>query len=269
MSVDEILVFLASIYFSVVFLLDWYAALAHAEMRTAAGRTVKKIFLFVPLLALLTVSFVLYRWASFDVIDDSLYLLFYMFIWFFWMKFSLQFMFMFFDISWADDAISLQNSAAAAAVLGGVFGSCAVYSGANIGDGPGWWCVFFAGFLGMFSWYLLARAVNALTGVFEKITIERDFSCGVRFGAYLLASGIILGRASGGDWTSAYMTIIEFGAGWPVLILTAAAAGAELVFFSKPGASGAEKNMIFSYLTGFVYLLSAVIAVSLLPSIVY
>ena len=269
MSVDEILVFFAAIYFSFVFLLDWYAVLVHAEVRTAAGRTVKKIFLFVPMLALVMVSFVLYRWASFDVIGDSLYLLFYMVIWFFWMKFSLQFMFMFFNISWVDDAVNLQNSAAAAAVLGGVFGACAVYCGANIGDGPGWWCVFFAGFLGMFSWYLLARALNALTGVFEKITVERDFSCGVRFGAYLLASGIILGRASGGDWTSAYMTIIEFGAGWPVLILTAATAGAELLFFSKTAASDAEKNIVPSCLAGLIYLASAAAAVSLLPSITY
>lgn len=62
----------------------------------------------------------------------------------------------------------------------------------------------------MTAWFIVNQLMNIFTQVFERITVGRDLYCGIRYGAYLLASGLILGRASAGDWTSLYMTIVEF-----------------------------------------------------------
>ena len=62
-------------------------------------------------------------------------------------------------------------------------------------------------------------AVNLLTDMSERVSVDRDMGSGIRFGAYLIASGLILAYASGGDWTSAQATLLEFTVGWPVLPL--------------------------------------------------
>jgi hypothetical protein len=65
-------------------------------------------------------------------------------------------------------------------------------------------------------WYLVGR----LSRITDLITIDRDRSAGIRLGALLTASGLLLGRAVAGDWISAAATVSDFvAAGWPVLPL--------------------------------------------------
>jgi hypothetical protein len=147
-----------------------------------------------------------------------------------WMFAGLSLMALCFDLRWADDFVYLNNKAALAAVIGEFFTIAFIYAGANIGDGPGWWCVIFAGSLGLAAWIILGFIIHLCTGIFERITVDRDMGCGVRFLIYLLASGAILGYACSGDWMSFKMTIVEFAVGWPVLPLTAVFIFIELLF---------------------------------------
>ncbi|MDZ4199651.1 MAG: hypothetical protein U1E27_10260, partial [Kiritimatiellia bacterium] len=53
---------------------------------------------------------------------------------------------------------------------------------------------------------------------------------GRRWAGFLLGAGLLLGRASAGDWTSVDATFVEFFRdGWPVLVLLALAVVAERI----------------------------------------
>ncbi|MDR1565440.1 MAG: hypothetical protein LBS74_10835 [Oscillospiraceae bacterium] len=265
MDFSEIIVFLASCFFTYKFLSRWYRqTLGGTPLKRNVGLRLSLALL--PVASLITVYYTLIKLASFDVVDSEIYILFYLLIGMVWLYFGLSLMFFFFDLSWIDDVLNMCNSAAAAAVIGGGLGITVIYAGANIGDGPGWWCVFFAGGLGLAAWVLLGVIANAVTGIFRQITVDRDIFCGIRTGAYLLSSGIILGRASAGDWTSFLSTAIEFLDGWPVLILTAVFILLELLFAASKRA-GANKalSLYFSLLLGVAYIAAAIFALYALP----
>jgi hypothetical protein len=50
---------------------------------------------------------------------------------------------------------------------------------------------------------------------------------------YLAASGLILGKASSGDWTSFVATVIEFMIGWYILPLTVVAIFVERLYAKR------------------------------------
>jgi len=209
--------------------------------------------------------------ASFDVVDSPVFITFYFLIGICWFFVSISMMFVFFDLSWIDDALNMRNPAAALAIAGGGLGSTLIYAGSNIGDGPGWWCVFFAGGLGLSFWFLLGLLINCFTRVFRQITVGRDVCCGIRTCAYLISSGLILGRASGGDWTSFLMTVEEFMDGWPVLILTALFILIELLIKSQSeqethrAKTDKSHKYALSLWLGIVYIALAFCAVYYLP----
>jgi hypothetical protein len=176
--------------------------------------------LVAPLLAAAGTFGVLRTLASFDVRDSAEYLAFYMTIGAAWAFVG--------SGSWVgvlvrDDVAERGNKAALLAWSGAVIGSSACYAGANIGDGPGWWCVFWAGGLGMLGWALCWMALDSTTGAADHVTIDRDLAAGLRVGSFLAAAGVLLGRGAAGDWTSALDTVLEMRAAWPVLILLAKA----------------------------------------------
>ena len=230
MDLSEAIVLMASICLTAVFLYRWYrfifggAGIRHnAFARAALG--------LMPVFSLAIILYALVSLASFDVVGG--WVIFYALLGFAWLYFGMFLMFFFFDLSWIDDALNMSNPAAALAVLGGGLGVTLIYAGANVGDGPGWWCVVLAGGLGTAAWAALGVIANAIAKVFGRITTNRDVLCGARTGAYLLSSGIVLGRAVAGDWTSFSKTIAEFGDGWPVLLLTAAFIMTELLFINS------------------------------------
>ncbi len=236
-------------------------------MAASKKLTVKNALTYLPLISLVIYLYTMTVLASFDVVDSFIYIVLYTLLGFAWLYYGLMAMAYFFDLSWVDDALNMNNKAALFSVTGGFLGLTIIYAGANIGDGPGWWCVVFAGGLGLAAWILIALVVNKFTKVFERITVERDISCGIRIGSYLLASGIILGRASAGDWTSFSMTIIEFWVGWPVLPLALLAILSEFYFIykSEPHNNKEQNNITSSIFLSAVYTAIAIASVISAP----
>ncbi|NLK86144.1 MAG: hypothetical protein GX279_01455 [Clostridiaceae bacterium] len=266
MDFTELVILIFSGYHTVKNMRDWYRRLPGIGP-VRRDKTIKYVLGLLPVVSFFIIIYTLKVLASFDVVNDLLYIIFYVLLGYAWAFLGMKAVFIFFDISWIDDVLNLNNKAALYAVSGAFIGLVTIYSGANIGDGPGWWCVIFAGGLGLISWVLLARLINSFAQVFERITTDRDIYCGVRFGAYLLASGIILARASAGDWTSFYSTIIEFLVGWPVLPLTALAIIIERYYIHKAKLNESITN---TYLFGSlywsaVYLAFAVASVLMFP----
>lgn len=257
------LVFFLCIFLTFLFLVPLYRAISnHWPPEYKAGRSILGA---LPPVALVVITLTLTTLASFDVVGSMFYILFYIVMGFAWVYFGVFIMRALFDISWADDILNMNNSSALCAFTGGFLGVTLIYSAANIGDGPGWWCVVFAGGLGTITWAGLALLLNWAAGVFERVTVERDISCGIRFGCYLLASAILLGRASAGDWTSAGATIVEFLAGWPVLPLTALAIAVERFYRL---AENNESSTAVSALWGALFIVVAVLCVMLLPPMI-
>ena len=260
---DEILVFVASSCFTFMFFLKWYQYLFSSAYSFKRNELQMYVLCGLPIASFAIFLFTLKVLASFDVVDSPLFITFYIVLGFAWLYFSLYCMFRFFDLSWIDDVMVMNNKAALVALVGGVLGSSFIYAGANIGDGPGWWCVVFAGGLGLVTWIILGVGISRTNEMSERITVERDIGCGIRFGSYLLASGIILGRASGGDWTSFYMTVVEFYDvydRWPVLLLAALEAIVEN-FYSRRFAARGNNTVKSSIFWGAVYIIFATIIV--------
>lgn len=260
----ELLLFVISAFYTYKFLKKWYQALS-AMWPPKQISVVKNTLKYLPLVSLAIYLFTLTVLASFDVVDSFIYITLYTTLGYAWLNLGLVLMAYFFDMSWVDDAINNNNKAALFSVTGGFVGLSLIYAGANIGDGPGWWCVVFAGGLGLIAWIIMALIINLFTKIFERITVERDISCGIRIGTYLLASGIILGRASSGDWTSFGATVVEFMVGWPVLPLSLLTIIVEY-FYIKKSKSWEYKNsdnIKSSIFWGIAYVATAIASVIL------
>lgn len=258
----EFLLFVLSGFYTFRFLKKWYKA-SSSIWPPIKSMAVKYTLNLLPLISLVIYLFTLTILASFDVVDSIYYIAFYILLGYAWLYFGLFVMAFFFDLSWVDDGFNMNNKAALFPITGGFLGLSIIYAGANIGDGPGWWCVIFAGGLGLVAWVLMALIVNLFTKIFERITVERDIPCGIRIGCYLLASGIILGRASSGDWTSFSMTIVEFSVGWPVLPLSLLAIILEYyyIYKSKQPYNRTSDNITSSILWGALYVIIAILSV--------
>ena len=270
MDGSEILVLLLSCFLTYKFYKNWYSPVFkvwHPQVRLFPRLLMGAL----PFISFIILFYTLSALASFDVVTSPLYIFFYLIMGYGWIYIGLTLMSFFFDIVWSEDVLKLNNEAALYPVAGGFLGLTLIFAGANIGDGPGWWCVIFAGGLGLTAWYAFASLINRFTQIFERITIERNIPCGIRFGFYLLSSGIILGRASAGDWTSFLTTIIELGTGWPVLILTLLALTVEYYFSNSLKRTGRSGNMrpggliAVSILCGMVFIAIAVAGVLLQP----
>ncbi|HHW22503.1 MAG TPA: hypothetical protein GXX26_06430 [Clostridiaceae bacterium] len=262
----EFLIFIFSGYYSLNSIFRWYRRLG-SMWPSGQYKTLKLTFGFLPAVSYAMILYTLKVLASFDVVGAFIYILFYIFLGFAWIFAGLYLVFMSFDLSWIDDAVENKNKAAMFAVTGAFLGLTIIYSGANVGDGPGWWCVLFAGGLGLIAWILLGILMNKFTGIFERISVERDIYCGIRFGCYLLASGIILGRASAGDWTSFSVTIVEFLVGWPVLPLTVLAIFIERFYINSAKSRERINNnyLLSSIYWGIIYVIIAVLCVMMFP----
>jgi uncharacterized membrane protein YjfL (UPF0719 family) len=222
MSGDEVAVLIASAFLALFGWIAWYARPVQVRgMRVSTrGRPVLYV---APLVALLLIFAVLRTAASFDVRDDPRYLLMYTVLGAAWVA-AACLMIPLLGVSPRDDVAERGNVAAAWATAGAVLGFTVCYAGGNIGDGPGWWVVVFSAALATGTLMLLWLAFDALTSVSDHITIDHDLAAGLRLGGFLLACGLILGRAVAGDWVSAGQTVSDFVfTGWPAAVLFAAA----------------------------------------------
>ncbi|MCL2358455.1 hypothetical protein [Candidatus Bathycorpusculum sp.] len=260
----EFLVFIVSIICSFKFLVKWYEPLL-SKRPLNRNKSARYILGLLPIGSFCVILFTLKMLASFDVVDSFIYISMYMVLGIAWLFLGATLMSCVFDLSWLDDALNLNNKAALIAVVGGFLGLTLIYSGANIGNGPGWWCVVFTGGLGLVAWIVLGLVINSCTKTFERITVERDIGCGIRFGSYLLASGIILARACAGDWTSFYITLVEFIDGWSVLVLAGILILVELYYIHKAKSNKTNNAIFGSIFLAVVFIAMAITIVYLLP----
>lgn len=222
-----LLVFWGSL--TVVFIYNWYRYLF--RLFKPKRKTINNLVLGLLPILILTINLItLKNLASFDVVNDGFYITFYVFIGFAWIYLFNKLIFYFYDISWIDDIITNGNYAALSAYVGAILGLTLIYAGANIGDGPGFWCVIVAGGIGILLWFVLALLINKCTGILERITISRDLGSGIRFGGYLLSTGVFLARGSGGDWFNFWQTIIDFTDIWIIVPFCLIYLGIELYY---------------------------------------
>lgn len=178
---------------------------------------------FMPLLLALIgcgslIFFVLTRWASADVVNAPFYVLFYLALGLAWL-FCCYAGFHCLGVSGRDDALERGNMAATSALIGALCGSALCFAGGNIGDGPGWWVVVFSAGVATLCLFGVTWILASYTRVIDAIVIERDTAAGVRFAAFLIASGLLLGRGAAGDWSSAYDAVRDQTLGLPVVVV--------------------------------------------------
>jgi hypothetical protein len=109
-----------------------------------------------------------------------------------------------------DDAADRRNAAAVVAIYGGIISTALAYGGGNIGEGPSYWNNIFSGGLGTCGLLAMWTILELGARVSRSIAEERDLASGVRFCGFLLATGLICGRAVAGDWHSEVDTLRDF-----------------------------------------------------------
>jgi hypothetical protein len=216
MSPDETIVTVASVVLGPVLWFAWL--LRRSGLRTlrperaGTGPLAGALALCTGLLFI-----VLKTWASFDVVDDPRYVFMYLVLGLAWLRLA-ALAFPFVGLSVRDDVLERGNGAALTTAIGGLVAVTLCYAGANIGNGPGWWVVVFSAALATGTLLLAWLALGQITGAADAVTIDRDPAAGLRLGAFLVASGLVLGRAVAGDWASAAATVADFLVVIPALV---------------------------------------------------
>jgi uncharacterized membrane protein YjfL (UPF0719 family) len=220
MSEDEVVILIFCCIIALIGWVRWYYLTSAAAGFGAARRQRMPLYL-IPPICLGFLLLVLKLAASHDVRDSLVYLFFYLTMGAAWLALStapLRLM----GVSPRDDALERRNPAAAHALGGALLGLTFCFAGANIGDGPGWWVVVFCAAMASATLFFTWAIIQKLGGTSELVAIERDVASGVRLGGFLVAVGLVCGRAAAGDWTSAANAVRDFvHIAWPVLALAA------------------------------------------------
>jgi uncharacterized membrane protein YjfL (UPF0719 family) len=141
--------------------------------------------------------------------------------------------FSWFGISYRDDVVERRNVAALIALCGAILGVALLYAGGSLGEGDSYWDNIFSAGLGTAGVFGLWIVLELGAQVSRSIAEERDLASGLRLGGFLLAIGLVLGRATAGNWVSAMATVRDFfHDGWPAGVLCALALGIEK--FARP-----------------------------------
>ncbi len=158
----------------------------------------------------------------------------------FWLTFAgavwlilLTRLFAWFGLDFRDDAVERRNAAALVALCGAVMAVAVIYAGGSIGEGPSYFNNVFSAGLATLVLFVLWILLEIGANVSLSIAEERDLASGLRMCGFLLASGLLLGRAVAGDWHSENATLHDFvHDGWPAAALCAIALAVER--FARP-----------------------------------
>jgi len=200
MSGDEVIALIASILIGIFGWRAWVGGLLSLEPLSRKPAT-QFLGWLSPLAAAAALFFVLVKWSSSDVKDDSTYIFFYMAMGLGWAGLW-NWLLPFAGLSFRDDVLERDNNAAGLAISGGLLGATFAFAGANIGNGPGWWVVVFCAALSSGVMLILWMMGAQMTRMQESITIDRDIASGWRTAGFFIGAGLILGRAVAGDWHS-------------------------------------------------------------------
>ena len=221
MSGDETVAMLIAFFIAAVAWGIWYfRPMSIERLRTREStRSGSGLLRVAPLIASLIVLLVLRTLAAHDVRDDWRYLAMYTILGAAWTAAALMYV-PALGVSAIHDVHERGNRAAAWAIAGAIVALAIAFAGGNIGDGPGWWVVFFAALLATVTLFVLWAVFEQWTNVSDSITIDRDEASGIRLAGFLLGTSLILARAVAGDWVSAGATIREFILfSWPAIPL--------------------------------------------------
>jgi len=233
MSGDELIVLLASLVLGVGGWMLWLFQIGSVE---GLRPTRSPVAVSVASLAGLTLLIfgVLRLLAADDVRNAPQYLLMYCALGLAWLRMA-AWLFPFAGLHPRDDVIERRNRAALPAWIGAMAGVALCYSGANIGNGPGWWVVVFSAGLATAALGGAWFALGVWAGLTDAVVIERDTAAGIRLGGALAAFGLLFGAAVAGDWVSAGATIADFaGVAWPALPLLVVALPIERALRPRP-----------------------------------
>lgn len=138
-------------------------------------------------------------------------------------------------LSLRDDAIERSNTASAVAISGVVVGISLIYAGSNIGAGPTIWTTIAPAAVSSCACLLVGWLLAVSTRISESIAIDHDLASAFRFAGFFIAAGMILGRASGGDWTSWESTFQQiWQMGWPVILASIVVMAIDVPFRPTP-----------------------------------
>jgi uncharacterized membrane protein YjfL (UPF0719 family) len=180
----------------------------------------------IPISAVLSVVVIvaaLWNWGAKEVRGDPGEVSFLAFIGAGWLLVAYK-LFPWFGLSIRDDVLERKNPAAAVALSCALLSVAITFAAGNLGEGPSYWENIFCGGLatgGLLAlWFVVELAGNVSAAIAE----ERDFASGLRFGAALLAWGLILGRAATGNWHSPAISVHDFlRDGWVAAVIALAA----------------------------------------------
>jgi uncharacterized membrane protein YjfL (UPF0719 family) len=179
------------------------------------------------LVNLAMIAIALHRWGAKEIRGDVTEVWFLTIVGGVWLVIATQ-LFSWFGLSFREDALERRNMAALVALSGAITAVALAYAGGSVGEGPAYWNnIFSAGLAtgGIFLFWILLELGGKVS---VSIAEERNFASGLRLGGFLLALGLILGRAVAGDWHSESATILDFiHDGWPAVGLWALALGIE------------------------------------------
>jgi hypothetical protein len=142
-------------------------------------------------------------------------------------------LFSWFGLSLRDDAAERKNISALIALCGALIAVGLLYAGGSIGEGPSYMNNVFSVGLAAIGFFALWIVLEIVGKVSISITEERDMASGLRLCGFLLALGLVLGRAVAGDWHSESATVRDaFHDGWPAILIGLLATVIEL--FARP-----------------------------------
>lgn len=265
MSPDEVFIFVLTAAVSLAGWSNWYSGMGRIWPRERTAQ-MRSWFLYFALAVVNIIFLTLTTLASFDVVGDTLFTVFYVVFGLAWVIAVKGLLYLCCDLSWRDDAVERGNRAVAFSLLAALIGGTFVFAGSNIGDGPGWWVVLFTASFATAGWLLLGVLHYVYGKVHERMSVERDLPTAVHWGLYMISSGLIWGRASAGDWFSAERTIVEFADAWPVLALTVIAMAVDrlLINHNHSGRSLDSRKQA-ALIWGLGYLIMAVGLIILFP----
>jgi hypothetical protein len=217
---DEAVFFLAAAIVALIGLFRWYCTVFLRARMTRCGG-IRAALSIVPILAWAMLGFVLTQWADAKYVVGQLdyQLMFFVggMMWLWIIGKALPIL----GVDAYGDAIERGNASAAAAVCGAMLGAMAIYAGSNVGSGPTIWTTITPAFVATAAWLAIWLLVEVIARPSESIAIDRDLAGCIRHAGFLLASGLVLGRAAAGDWTSWKETFDGMlRLAWPLIPLT-------------------------------------------------
>lgn len=224
---DEIFALIVSLAIAMAGARRWYAGLV--RVTPLGSRRGQRIALgLVPILCLVLVQAVLSCCSAQEVREGAIYEVLFLVAGAAWLTTAAAALHLT-GISPRYDALEHRNGPAVIAVCGAWFGATCCYAGANIGEGATIWTTFVPAAAATAILFVLLRLLQLFASISNAISIDRDHASAVRLAGFLVAAGLILGRAVAGDfhsWGGTWHDFIHLG--WPVLPLAGAALALQL-----------------------------------------